>query len=526
MTTIKDLNLICIILFSLFMCDSLYAQSDYDVNFIQGKSFKTHYSLESFIIHETSSEYYHLTKKKSTAYLNIVDKDLNDVKKSSLNIPLSDYRKSIRMKGNTYIFSGVKEDEYKLVLKVSKFDENSKLFDAGKPSFTLENPKFKSKKPIFSYIEISENQEYMIGLTDITDGENGGAMAGFVVFDAALNEVWKNESFKITNLVGQDHAKTIKIGNDGTVYILSKIGKFVDSKYGMDLEIDQQDYKYELQILNQDEELNKNIGISINNEKITGINFTILDNGELEFFGTFLGESYTNIGVFNLIMNAEGEYDFVEQDLPYSMIDVFYDHTHEMKIDSIDFGYNVNQIIYNSDESVTVIAEQYYETLTHRYMNGIPYRLYFYGQILVMNFNQNGELKWSKVIPKMQYYNLQRPVGLEIMSYSYLNLPNGDIGLIYNGSYKNNDLQIGEFVDKLWAWRESYGFPQGLEKTDIVMCAISKEGEAKRAVVENSKNVSCRFTFGEMYISEDNELIFTGHLLKNKMLMKLEVTEF
>ena len=500
---------------------SLRSQTNSDYNLTIGKSFSSYYYLVGDVVKETDEYYYELIAAPNKVALLIMDKELNYIKRTSFGVYATDFRKVLNLNNKSYIISGLKGKKKSLVVGLSTFNEDKKRFNTYEPIASIEAPDFKSNKPIFSFVEVSNNQEYIVCLTDVVDGKKNAASVALVVFDNNFKEVWRKSNIQISTIPGVNISKQVKVDDEGNVYILSKIGHFKDEKYGVDLALDDQTYEYEIHVINGDESDVKKFKVALENQKITGIDFLMLEDGNLEFLGTYLDKIEDQMGVFDLIMMKNGE-----SAISLNQIENFYEtqfvNEYGGPFNFSGFRFNVNQIRNNSDGSVTMIAEQYLERVS-------TYRQYWFGKILVVNFDESGTLVWSKVIPKMQGMNLAKPGEFGLMSYTLIDLPNNKIGFVYNDAREDTDEEDEEEDDEITddqneqveIWYNNSTFPVHPWKTEIVVSTIDSKGNLEREVVGVAGDYGCRITLGTGYVTSEGDIIFTGHFNKDKWLLKL-----
>ena len=100
-------------------------------------------------------------------------------------------------------------------------------------------------------------------------------------------------------------------------------------------------------------------------------------------------------------------------------------------------SYYLDHFIIRDDGSSTLVAEQYYKSVssyTDISSGLINYTsTYFYNDIILIHLNQDGEIKWNVKIPKKQYSTNDNG---QYLSYT-LGVKNNGISILFNDHPRN-----------------------------------------------------------------------------------------
>lgn len=157
--------------------------------------------------------------------------------------------------------------------------------------------------------------------------------------------------------------------------------------------------------------------INLSGKFISEIGYLIKNNGNILCSGTYSDESEAGSkGAFYLELEHETmevmTENLVEFDLDFLKEGL--SERAERKIDkrakkgkSVEFyRYVVRNLVENGDGGLIMVAEQYYVTRrTYTDANGNTTTTYYYhyNDVIVVSFNEDGEIEWNKKVQKMQY---------------------------------------------------------------------------------------------------------------------------
>ncbi|MBL4586396.1 MAG: hypothetical protein JKX84_04970 [Flavobacteriales bacterium] len=120
--------------------------------------------------------------------------------------------------------------------------------------------------------------------------------------------------------------------------------------------------------------------------------------------------------------------------------------------------------IEKSDGGVILVGERFY-TYTQR-IGKMSIQKYVHGNIVIINVDANGDILWSKKVPKHQDSANPNNVGYE-MAYT-----NDKMYFLYNDNFKN----IGDS----WKGDKVYTFVTGNNPVVVAVCDLTSEGEITR----------------------------------------------
>lgn len=273
----------------------------------------------------------------------------------------------------------------------------------------------------------SENGKYLLILFRIETGDSKADKIGIAVYSDALNLLWKRKvtlpyaSEKIQN-------ESFAIGNDGNFYMTASI-----FNAGSDKKNKLEDtYRTEVFKIteNKGEIFNSKLDIpgksiidaaigndAAGNIKISGLYANTTNKTEVS--GVF-SATLSSSGTISTIIKSDIPLETI-QDLALKREERINEGTQKEK-DLKDLEkLKVNDVVFNSDGSTTILGEQrYVESFTTSSSSGsrTTYR-YYYRDIFVFKLASDNTMAWMHKLPKNQIGTTSK------RSMSYLNFTNG-----------------------------------------------------------------------------------------------------
>ncbi len=245
-------------------------------------------------------------------------------------------------------------------------------------------------------------------------------------------------------------------------------------------------YERHVLIFNKDDDEPEDISVKLNKFTIKYMTLNIAANGDIVIAGFYTPDLTKGIdGSFYLRLDRKTHevvssnykafpLNFITQGLEQRTKEKMKKKEEKGKNQML-YNYILKDIIMRDDGGIILVAEQFYiEERTVYTANGgySTYYTYYYGDIIVVNINNNGIIQWNKKIHKYQYTS----GSTSRLSYD-LGVYDNVIYIIYNDNPANRNLGT---LSKL----KAYG---ARKNSDLILCSIDKEGNIKKHFIFNSK---------------------------------------
>ncbi len=452
-------------------------------------------------------------------YLN----DLTLKKKTSFKLSYQkkalSYRGIVQMGSEFFMFTTYRDKKKKMTYLYSqKLNKSTLEFNSPRELAHASYEGYKKRESASYSFKISADSNFLMFITDLPTGKKEDVdRFGLMVFDYDMEEVWSQKSIEIDETETSFYRYDSQIGNDGKVYLLAKI--YDTSKKYKKGEIN---YTFEMMVYEADEGEPESFSVTLEGQFMSDVNFEQLDNGNIQVVGFYSDRGGIQNGVFNLIIDNESK-EIVSEETTEFPTDFIVQHSsekakkkaakREAKGKEVAFySYVIDDLIENKDGTITMIGEQYryYVTCTTD-ANGnqrCTYH-YIYGNIIVVKFNEDGEVDWMELIPKYQHTTND---GGYYSGYALVELPDGTLKFIFNDSPKNSYYaQNGKF----------YGWKRSPKKTDIVLFSLTTEGRLDRYVLAKGDEEEVMSRPSVSVQIDANEMILLGEARKKTKFFKL-----
>lgn len=453
----------------------------------------------SFIGGDQEAFYTHFAKKKEVTY----GRYGYDLKRQKTNTLEEVKDKLVR---NSEFHLEVGDEIYEFYSVTDKKAKTNKLFcrtlDKDKLSpnrddaelFTLKGEAFyKDFANAFTQVEIAPSGELFLVAIKLPEEKDRFRRFKFMVFDRKFNQKWektekfyikKDQKFKVVN---QDWISAgggnffFRMGNTGSynAFNIGDDGEVVTwgvNDKGRDFEKERRFDTYVYRIT-ENETARAKVGFA--DKKILSSRIGLSRTGEVMISGFYNNDKKTK---YNLIDGAFLSYWDVQAGEPtHISFDEFSDefkqqYWSERKIKKyakekskgknrvgMDRFY-LDHVIEKSDGGVILVGERFY-TYTQR-IGKMSIKKYVHGNIIVINVDPDGNILWSKKIPKHQDSSNSVSVGYE---FAYTN---NKIYFLYNDNFKN--------IADGWKGDKVYTFMSGNNPVVVATCDIAADGEINR----------------------------------------------
>lgn len=239
------------------------------------------------------------------------------------------------------------------------------------------------------------------------------------VYDDQLNKLWE-KTITIPRPRNQFDVQSIRIENDGTIYIRG--AEYQERATARSSRRSgKPDYTYYIYRITDNGGTMKEIPVKLDGKFVTDVIATTALNGDIVLAGFYSERgTYSVKGVFYQRMNSDGEEMLADRmtEFDKAFITQYASQREVKRIEKRErrgeeaelFEFDMDNFLLRADGGGTLVAEQYYmyvETVTTPSGNGQTTTRYIYhyiyNDILVLNFNADGELVWKCKIPKRQH---------------------------------------------------------------------------------------------------------------------------
>lgn len=247
-----------------------------------------------------------------------------------------------------------------------------------------------------------------------------------VLWAASLELPYKDKYFSISNY---------RVDNSGKIFMLASI-----MKEKADRERKKPSYSYDIVIYDNANKSLKEIPVTLGDQYITDISFALTPKGTLAVGGFYSNKNSEGLaGTFYMSIDkdknkviAQGKKEFTSAFLSEFMSARRADKHKEL------YNYSIDHIVTLQNGGIIMVAEQFYVNVvtTCQPKGGCTTTYYYnYNDIIVVNVNPDGSIKWTEHIPKTQ---ISTNDGGYYSSYSFV-LTGNKINFIYNDNRKNLD---------------------------------------------------------------------------------------
>ena len=390
------------------------------------------------------------------------------------------------------------------VLATVSYEDYSKFNSGG---FNLQFSKDKSKLMIFQFKPRDRNSDMAYTITMLDVKKN-------------MDLIW-SKTFSSTMSQKLEDIMQKKVTNEGDAIVLLKQydDKRKDERKG------EPNYNYEIKQITDNGEAIDNYPIVLKNQYITDVQLGINDNGDFLCTGFYSPEYRKGIsGCYFMLLDQESKTVKKESKQEFS-IDFLTDFMKEGKAKRMKkkdekgkaielVNYDMGDIVLRDDGGVVQVAEQNY-TRSNTYIdangNSRTTYTYHFNTLIVISISPEGEIDWSRKIPKYQAASL---FGSAWASY-YMNVVNNKMYFFHIGNAKN---LLAEDYGDLKGW--SLG-----KKSVLVATELNVEGYSQKDVILDA-NTDKTIVMPKFITKNDSdELIVFAKYKKKARYYKLIIKE-
>lgn len=318
---------------------------------------------------------------------------------------------------------------------------------------------------------------------------NGGQNTAINIYDESMNKVWgtKSNSFPDSRIcIEKDYCSDVK----GYIYAFQQ--DFEKEKH-INSNFEKSKQFVVCYPKNGNNPIFKNITLGAD-KFITYCKLSVNEFGDVICAGLYSKTGVVDpVGCFSIILSEqlstiksintkEFSAEFLAKGKDLKEISNIYANVKDINNFNQGFGYLIKDVHYNSNGEFDIVAEKYMEEI--EYINGYNTQYYYYDDLLVIKFNQNGSVKWTQKIPKYYYVtNTQEVSGNYFLSYDN----NENMNFIFN---------IG---------RTNF-FTNNIIDSKTIGISLDKNGNEKFYKIEDNKDIS-QYICPRLFYVHDNKTI-------------------
>jgi hypothetical protein len=413
-------------------------------------------------------------------YLN----DLTLKKKTTVELELNKkalvYRGVLQMGDEITLFSSFRDKKKKMTYLYSHILNKSTLLYGNPKKIAEESYEgYKKRESAEFSFTTSADSNYLMFVTDLPSGKEDVDRFGLIVYDKNMEEVWSHKKIEMDETDIEFERYSAQVGVDGKVYLLAKIyDTSIKYKRG------EVNYTFQMHVFDEESEGEEPFNVGLKDQFMSDVSFERLDNGDIHVIGFYSERSGTQNGVFNLLVDGESN-EVINEETTEFPTGFIVQHSSEKakkkakkkeaKGKEIAFySFEIDDVIEHKNGSLTMVGEQfrfYVTCSTDANGNQHCTNHYVYGNIIVVNFNENGEVEWMELIPKYQHTTNDHGY---YSGYALVTLPDGSLNFIFNDNPKNS---FYDTSGKIYRWKRTP------KNTDVVMVVLEESGKMDRHVL-------------------------------------------
>ena len=514
MKNILQLSIIIIVLFA-----TSFTTKAQDIKIIKGEEIRSKMQIRH-IVGEIDDHLFTVFYAKKKFYLRSYNKDLSIGKSVEINMKYKDKKLTMHgmVKIMNHIYSLGEFNNKKTHKKYLLYQEYSPTSMKITKKWTIlgEIPYQKKRRSGNFSFTYSQNKKRVLVYHYLPYKKGAKQKIAFSVLDSNMNKIWKTK----VSLPYADNLFAIKdfeVDDAGNVYIVGKKwkGKAKDVIKG------KINFSYVIVKYVEGGDNEQEFKLSLKNKYITQVKLAMDNDLNLICAGFYTNTKniYSLGGSFLLKLNHEdGETmasnykDFSVEFITSLLSKRKQQKAKKKKGKKVEMPeYDLDALVIRDDGGVLLVGERAY-VVSHTYTdaNGHSHTSYTYytRNIIVVNFNPDGTVKWMRRVPKSQ--SSSSPYYLSYVSATYQD----NIYFIYN-----------DHVDNAKRKKESdFGhFNMRVKKANLVAYRINSEGETKYLpLFPAGKGATLVVPQHSMQLRETKDLILFSVYSKKQRLYRIE----
>jgi hypothetical protein len=360
----------------------------------------------------------------------------------------------------------------------------------------------KRDAPTANWITSADSTKVLFTAVDDKDDDEEKVGIYLSVLDNKFEVLW-DKKLKLSKMQDMVKIDEWSLAANGDVFMLAKVyegNKAKESKKGKKGKV--ANYQMKLYHFKKDNPDPVQYDLKLGDSFIKGSTISFNKAGEMiciGFFSNTLGGSTT--GVFFMRLNpadgsvlAVNKHDFSSKDLDI----LGEDNTSKDKEgeEGIDNSFSFKDILFKSDGSTLVTAEENYSVTTSHY-NGRTWTTtttYYSKDIIAININSEGKITNTTLIPKRQRF------GTDVFEYFTTLVNKDDVYFFYNEDEDNLKKPIGTKTKYISSFKDC----------TAVMTRLSADGKLDRKLILDPEDAEVLFIPKNSRQFNDNQLFFVG----------------
>ena len=448
----------------------------------------------------------------------VYDLDMNLKNKNVIEMKYgkkkTEFLKMVQIEDVFYLFTFYKDKKTKIEYVFHQILDNETLELSDHEVVSQNSYAEYSRWTTFSYFfRKSLNGKYLMMSTFYPGVKEKKSHYDFVVYGANMESIWDYPNYwKETTREEEKKYEfvSMEVDNQGNVWQVQEVSRNKDK-----LVDDEIYYTLQVDFYSKETQENTILEPELEGNFITQLHIQRIKNGEYKMVGFYTDKLLNQKGVFNITydqnftkMNEElTEFPsgFIVQEGSERAKKKSKNAKDKGKENLIFEKYYFKELIENTDGSFTMLAEPFY---SNSYGGEHPHTYYHYGNVVVVNFEEDGSVNWMDVIPKKQSTKDRDDHG----GYVLMLLSNGDLAFIYNDRDDNaNYEETGTFG----AWRGV------IDEANVAMYVLDSEGKGTRSILFSGEEVHVLLKRDVRIILDDDELVFVASTRKRYKMVKL-----
>ncbi|MFY0599736.1 MAG: hypothetical protein JXR03_08685 [Cyclobacteriaceae bacterium] len=469
------------------------------------KEFKGIYRMGTFV----SLEHYDNSMKLTSSSELVLKKGKEKMK----------YEHIISLNEQLYLFSSLKKEKQNIIyvqtINKKTLQPNKDFKMVGDFSY---KGNLKSNAGKFN-LRVSRDSSKIMVYYDLPYKENENEKFGFNIFDQNMEHIWSKQ-ITLPYEEGLFSIEDYKVDNEGNVHLLAVIFDEIRKvKRNGD-----PNYQYRvLSFLDQGEETEE-YEIDLEGKFLTDMKIAITDELDIICSGFYSNTgTYSILGTYFIKVDAESKeivnqsskefgIDFITQNMSTRQVKKAVKRSAKGK-DVELYRYDLDDIVLRSDGGAILLGEQYFvrsHTMTMSNGNGgtttTTYIYYYYNDIIVVSISPEGEIEWTKKVPKKQ--STVNDSGL-FSSYA-LSIVRNKLYFVFNDDYRNESNT--EKID--------YAF-NGTRGSIVSIVELDTEGNMKKEALLTSKDTGVMTRPKVCEQVSKNEMVLFGQRGKKQQFLKV-----
>lgn len=434
-----------------------------------------------------------------------------------------DYEEIVHLDNKLYLFSSIQDKKSKKnMLFVQSIDKTSLLPNTEQKKIAEIDYTGNSRRNSGGYdFQISRDKSKLLIYYNLPYEKGEKEKFGFKVFDKSLNLLWtknitlpyNDELFEVERYV---------VDNKGDVYLLGMVFKDKRRKKRNG----EPNYQYSILSYKNNGAKEDEYPVNLQGSFLTDMNIQIADNQDIICAGFYSEKGTFSIkGSYFLSIDSQTK-EIKSKSFKEFAIEVMLESLSEKKQKKLEkkiekgkevelYDYDLDNLVLRDDGGALLVAEQYYISTytTTTTVNGVTTTtttfVYHYNDIIVINMNPQGQIEWTKTIPKRQITSNDRG----FYSSYVMSVVKDKLYFVFNDNPKN-------LIEKITDSKKVYRY-SGQKESVVALVEIDGKGNLTKDMLFKSADAEVIVRPKVCEQVSDNELIIFGQRKKTQRFARL-----